>query len=957
MLIRSLVPAAALAAVLPAQDPAALDRTGQAESPPLIRLRDHRFDPATGEPTIPALLRAGDDTGLWIVQFDGTPTETGRAAVRAKGGEVFGYLPDHAHVVRGDAAVAAAVLGLPGVRAVRPYHPAYRLETALRTALASGRPLPTARYHVVVVDKHRDKPALAAKVLAIGGEIAHEQEGSILFDVVVDDAGLLQLARFDEVLWIDRWTPPEEDMDNARIQGGGNYVEAQGGLTGAGLSGHVYEGVQSNHPDFNTAPTPVLSCGSAESHGHATAGIVFGNGTSNPAVRGMAPDAVPFFTNYSCVNSGVSRWQVVDELVNRRGVSFTTASWGNARTTQYTSISADADDIVFDHDIAWTQSQSNAGNPQSRPQAWAKNIFSIGGVAHGNNADRRDDSWAAGGGSTGPAADGRIKPTLAAYYDSIGTSDRTGSAGYSNGDWTSSFGGTSGATPIVAGHNALAIQMFTDFVFNNTPRVPGGTRHQNRPHFTTLKAMMVASARQYPFTSSSTDNRREHVGFGFPDLRTMWDNRSRTLIVDETDVLTQGNSTLYSVQVQPNDPELKVVLNWNEPAANPGAASTLINDLSLKVTDPAGTVYWGNNGLWNGNYSTPGGTANTVDSIEAVLVNQPDPGAWTVEVIATRIAQDNHVETPTIDADYGLAVAFGTVNGALRRFGDGCQGTGTTPNACDSLNGNGGTLTGATRTNEYAYTVTTAQARSVTGFRIFTASATGSPVTVRAALYADVGGAPATTPLQQTTMTVGAAPGFYEAILGTPVSVNAGQRFYISLDHNAGAVVSTLTSGQGGEAFWRRPPFAGGAFARSQLVTAPAWQILCAGGGQTGAVPAFDLAGSPAPGSSLTARLTQAAPRAAAVLLSGVSDSTWAGGNLPFDLGGLGATNCALLVSTEFPLRTQTDANGRATTGLPIPADSNLVGLRLYHQFAVLDAGANALGLALSNAFATTVGG
>ena len=111
---------------------------------------------------------------------------------------------------------------------------------------------------------------------------------------------------------------------------------------------------------------------------------MFGNGTSNPAVRGMAPDCGKFYTNNNTVQG--SRWQVFDDLVNIHNVSHSTASWGNARTFNYTSISAEADDIVFDHNLTWTQSQSNAGNQDSRPQAWAKNVFSIGGVAHGNNS-------------------------------------------------------------------------------------------------------------------------------------------------------------------------------------------------------------------------------------------------------------------------------------------------------------------------------------------------------------------------------------------------------------------------------------------------------------------------------------------------------------------------------------------------------------------------------------------
>ena len=137
-------------------------------------------------------------------------------------------------------------------------------------------------------------------------------------------------------------------------------------------------------------------------------------------------------------------------------VSHTTASWGGQRTFFYTSTSAEADDITFDHDITWTQSQSNAGNQDSRPQAWAKNVFSVGGIHHANNGHPSDDSWQNGGASIGPASDGRIKPTMCAYYDSIGTSDLTGSAGYSAANWTAGFSGTSGATPIVAGHNVLA---------------------------------------------------------------------------------------------------------------------------------------------------------------------------------------------------------------------------------------------------------------------------------------------------------------------------------------------------------------------------------------------------------------------------------------------------------------------------------------------------------------------
>src|SRR5690606_1939422 len=128
--------------------------------------------------------------------------------------------------------------------------------------------------------------------------------GSILLEATLSHWQLLQVAHLDQVLWIDRWTPPENDMDNGRIQGGGNYVQAQGGYTGKGIRGHLYEGVEATHQDFTNTPINVLSCGSADTHGHCTAGIVFGNGSSTPGARGMAPDAQPYYTTNSCVSSG-----------------------------------------------------------------------------------------------------------------------------------------------------------------------------------------------------------------------------------------------------------------------------------------------------------------------------------------------------------------------------------------------------------------------------------------------------------------------------------------------------------------------------------------------------------------------------------------------------------------------------------------------------------------------------
>ena len=938
-------------AAVSAQAPQSSDANQQASSQ--IRLRFASFDPLANLPEVPAALRSTAQQQLWIAQFNGTPTQADRDAIAESGGKRIGYLPDNCYVVRMNAAQAETLRST--ARWVGAYHPAFRLDPALIADGTVGEAAPV-RYNIVVADKHTDKPALMQQIGELGGRVDSEEVGSVLIEATLTGQQLAQVLRLDEVLWIDRWSPDEFDMDNARIQGGGNYVEAQAGYTGQGVNTHIYEGVEATHPDFTGGVVNVRSGGAAATHGHATAGIVFGNGNSNPAVRGMAPDAGKFYTNNGSVNG--SRWQVFSDLVNIHNVSHTTASWGGARTFFYTSTSMESDDIVFDHNLSWTQSQSNAGNQDSRPQAWAKNVFSIGGVNHANDSNPLNDSWQNGSASIGPASDGRIKPTLCAYYDNIGTSDRTGSAGYSSGSWTAGFGGTSGATPIVAGHNTIAIQMYTDEVtpgfgqFGNQLRVPGGTAHQNRPHFTTLKGLQVVNANQYAFTGASADNRREHQGWGFPNIQNMWDNRDKTFIVDEIDVLQQGQTRSWDIDVAAGEPSLKACLTWNEPGANPSSASHLINNLSLRLTSPGGVVYWGNNNLENGVWSTPGGSQDNVNSIECVFVQNPQAGTWTVDVLATSIVEDNHVETPGVDADYGLVVRGG--EGEIPEFatfgtyGDGCPGTPSLPVVCPDLNPTGGALGLDLRDNEYCYRVDNTGPLTVLSFDIWNSS-TGGTVNVPAHIYGSTGSAPTANPIASTTITIGPSQQFWTATFASPVNVSG--TFYIGVDSSAQTVyVNTLTAGTDGVGFWRDA--ASPAWSQSVLVEHPSWRVNCTGTA-TPLSPELSNSGLPVLGSSYSVTLADALDTAFAVMASGTSDTTWSGGSLPAPIPG--APGCDLLVSPDVLAAALTSATGTASSPISVPNNSSLIGFELFHQWVVLD-NANPAGLVFSNGGRAKVG-
>ncbi|MFQ5506164.1 MAG: S8 family serine peptidase, partial [Planctomycetota bacterium] len=577
---------------------------------PEIHLSYASFDPLVQEPRVDKALLASPLSRLFIVQFRTQVFEAYLRHLRNLGVEVHHYLPMQAYLVRMAPSRAQAVRALRYVRWVGPLHAAYKIDPVVLARARVSRDTAGRRYDVGLVAGDRDRSALIASIESIGGKIDHPNPGNVLLEATLDPEQLVRVAGMDEVTWIDYSGPPEEDMNNARIFGGANYIEFKSPLryTGKGVRGHIMEGIYPNHREFTaTSPWRGAPVGfrntSPSTHGTATFGVVFAKGVS-PTARGLCPDGQGYFTHYAYVFNGYGvRKTLVADLQRLYGVMFQTASWGYSRTTVYTNRSQEMDDLIFDLDIPITQSQSNAGATPSRPQAWAKNILSIGGIRHYNTLTPTDDRWARAG-STGPASDMRIKPTLCGYYDSIYTT--YSSTGYGQ------FGGTSGATPINAGHVGLQLEMWTDGIFGY-PMQPGGwqARFKNRPHFTTTKAMLVNFAWQYPFSASWHDLSRYKQGWGWPNVQKMYDQRDRVLVINEQDVLRNLGSKRYRVFVKSGAPELKVTMTYNDPAQIPTSGITRINDVDLKVTAPNNTtVYHGNNGLVSGNYSSPGGVKN-----------------------------------------------------------------------------------------------------------------------------------------------------------------------------------------------------------------------------------------------------------------------------------------------------------------------------------------------------------
>ncbi|MCB8932581.1 MAG: S8 family serine peptidase [Fimbriimonadaceae bacterium] len=621
-----------------------------AEALNTLKLRYEEFDPLQTIPTVSPELAATEHNEQYIVQFQTQPLPEYRDAIARAGGVVTYYLPYDAYLVRMDSHARGAVSQLPYVRWVGPYQPAYRLDPDLRKQMEKGK-LPTQRYNVQVYHYGLEEKQTAAQwIEAIGGKIDELGEPGYVFQATLTPGQLRAALLMNEVFWIDKWVPMEMDMNIARDFGGANYIEGVAGYTGQGVRAQVRDGgLRTTHVAFQSPPTIIRSNTTNTSHGSSTYGIVFGDGTANPLGRGMMPDAQGIFL--AGLTTGSTRYNETAALLQAPYFAvFESNSTGGTRTRAYTTDSFGMDDILFRMNITILQSQSNAGNQDSRPQAWAKNIVSIGGIKHLNTLTRADDRWTAGG-SIGPAADGRIKPDLAHFYDSVLCTTNTNDTAY-----TSSFGGTSAATPITAGHFGLFYQMWADGVFGQT--VTGTTVFDARPMNMTAKAVMINTATQWTFSGASADLTRTHQGWGAADLKAAYDQRNDMFIVDETDVLTNLQSKTYRLYVASGTPEFKATMVYSDPPGTTSSTLHRINDLTLKVTAPNGTVYWGNNGLLANNYSTPGGVANTVDTVENVFVASPQAGVWTIEVSGDAIVQDARLETAgVVDADYALAVS------------------------------------------------------------------------------------------------------------------------------------------------------------------------------------------------------------------------------------------------------------------------------------------------------------
>jgi len=639
-----------------------------------------------------AVAGQGQTTVHVLVQLREIPTPAQTKALSGTGLDLGPYATGNAWIAAVPVDRLADVARLRQVRWLAPWDASLKLHPRLRERRIGSwaRDPEHPGWVMTFMQLHHDVALERGSEIAqrAGGVALDPVEGLHGMTVWVPDARIGELAAAEEVLWVEEGPMPlSPNNDGIRSQMKvGALQAAPYSLNGLGIRLFVFDGgtAQTDHATFGGifGSTRATAIDAAPMTDHAThvAGTAAGNGSGsdNGRGRGMAPWAYVYSAAYEQILGQMAFWDNAGDLetdyalaANTYNVDLATNSIGSNNAFYYgyceregdygeTARSIDAivrgDNPAIDRPLLVTWSNGNertggcgGGFATMAPPACAKNPIHVGATNSDGSSMTVFSSW-------GPCDDGRLKPTLVAPGCETGLV--TGeNAIYSSLPWddygatidSEPICGTSMATPAVAGTLALFIQDW---------RAQGHGGPAERPLPALVKAMLIHTAKDLGPSGPDYMN-----GYGAVDAKALIDllRADNGTLGDGsgrqwgTDALAQGTVKTYSINVTAGTSDLKATLAWDDPAAAAFAANSLVNNLTLDLVAPDGTVHK----AWALSAGSPGApatkTGNAVDNQEQVLVASPATGTWTVRVTGTAV--------PVGPQAYGLAYSTGGVNG------------------------------------------------------------------------------------------------------------------------------------------------------------------------------------------------------------------------------------------------------------------------------------------------------
>ena len=300
---------------------------------------------------------------------------------------------------------------------------------------------------------------------------------------------------------------------------------------------------------------------------------------------------------------------------------------------------------------------------------------------------------------------------------------------------------------------------------------------------------------------------------------------------------------------------------------------------------------------------------------------------------------------------FALAVAFSAASlvsaqtGSFVTYGAGCKGTGGS-SSCYSQNMNCGARWNAGgNSSVFATPFKVATATAATGARLRSNGAGSFHIEL---WRTDAAGMP-TNPVAKavTTITILAAYGSYSGMFPTPIPLVPGNYALVHNRITGSSSHPICPSGTPSTHYWHPPPASSTATWSGPWNTQGwAFEVICLGGGS---IPTISNTGVPKINASFSVDLKKAAGNAACALFIGATRTK-------LDLTGMGAPGCLWLATAHITLGTKASAAGMAMTKLAVSNNNWLVNKKLYFQWAVIDAGANRLGVVLTAGGEATIG-
>lgn len=357
---------------------------------------------------IPAGYRAVANTTAYIVQFDHTVSTIDLKALEALGAKVSHFVPNRAYAITIEPDKVTELQNLPGVYAVEPYHPYYKMSAEIRQELLSGETTADKQEPSEYTLMGFSGADVANSVSATGVEVTRTQNAGKRQVVTIKASTdqLQQILKMDSVQWVEPTIEMHlmNDLAARRLRVP-SLRKAHPTLTGEGVTvGVADSGVDFRHQGFSETPglptstglnTRIAYYGFREGpyteglpgdnvgHGSHVAGSILGNGAlSETVISAPGSDGPPYMTNQFAgiaprahlvmledFNSYTDEEQA--QLEYDHGARIVNNSWG-ADYFEYYTWSAMWDQLVRDADT------NSAGDQQLTV------FFSAGNAGNGN---------------------------------------------------------------------------------------------------------------------------------------------------------------------------------------------------------------------------------------------------------------------------------------------------------------------------------------------------------------------------------------------------------------------------------------------------------------------------------------------------------------------------------------------------------------------------------------------